>query len=92
MDSQVDLSIKYEIVRDGGYFSVTAIGIDFAMNAEPQKRLLRNLIKKEETDKPIEISRRKTSCGHKKSIWCGKNFAYHSQEGLCRIDGYSFRF
>ena len=41
-DSQVDLSIKDEIVlRDRGYFGVTAIGIDFTMKRRTSEKPLR---------------------------------------------------
>ena len=93
-DSQVDLSIKDEIVlRDRGYFGATAIGIDFTMKRRTSEKPLGELDKeRNQSDKQIEISGRKTSRGHKKSIWGGKSVGYHCQESSCRIDGYSFRF
>src|SRR5512137_1085244 len=45
-DSQVDLSIKDEIVlRDRGYFGVTAIGIDFTMKRRTSEKPLEELDK-----------------------------------------------
>ena len=92
-DSQVDLSIKDEIVlRDRGYFGVTAKGIDFTMKRRTSEKPLLELDKERNRLISIEISGRKTSRGHKKSIWSGKSVGYHCQESLYRIDGYSFRF
>ena len=69
-DSQVNLSIKDEIVlRDRGYFGVTAKGIDFTMKRRTSEKPLLELNK--ERNRLISQLRspgEETSRSHRKSI------------------------